>query len=207
MSTVSTMRRKPLAITIFASLAIGALALAGCTSNTQQSAAPSVTQADKDVFLSAQNLAGLDARQIIDKLDTLPVAERPSNLMASVRPDQLILIDENKQQVAMQIPEDQFYLSFAPFKTQTHECHFHSLTTCLGEMQNEEIKVTITDVKTGEKIIDKTMKTFDNGFVGVWLPRGIDATLNVEQGGKSATSTISTATSEDATCLTTMQLT
>lgn len=206
MSTVSSKKRKPLAITVFASLAIGALALTGCTSNNQQSAAPSITQADKDAFLSAQNLAGLDARQVIDKLDTLPVAERPSNLMASVRPDELILIDENKQQVSMPIPEDQFYLSFAPFKTQTHDCHFHSLTTCLGEMQNEEVKVTISDVKTGEKIIDKTVRTFDNGFVGVWLPRGIEATLHVAQGEKSATSKISTATSEDATCLTTMQL-
>lgn len=207
MSTISTTKRKPLLTTVFASLAIGALALTGCTSNTPQSAAPSVSQADKDAFLSAQNLAGLDARAVIDKLDTTPVAQRPNNLMASVRPDQLILIDENKQQVSMPIPEDQFYLSFAPFKTQTHDCHFHSLTTCLGEMQNEEVKVTITDVKTGEKIVDRTMKTFDNGFVGVWLPRGIEATLNVEQGELSASSKISTATSEDATCLTTMQLT
>lgn len=206
MSTVSTKKRKPLAITVFASLAIGALALTGCTSNNQQSAAPSVSQAESDAFLSANNLAGLDARQMIDKLDSLPVAERPSNLMASVRPDQLILIDEKKQQISLPIPEEQFYLSFAPFKTQTHECHFHSLTTCLGEMQNEEVKVTVTDVKTGEKIVDKTLKTFDNGFVGVWLPRGIEATLNVEQGELSATSKISTATSEDATCLTTMQL-
>ncbi|PQZ93060.1 hypothetical protein CQ018_10770 [Arthrobacter sp. MYb227] len=156
--------------------------------------------------MSANNLAGLDARQMIDKLDSLPVAERPSNLMASVRPDELILIDKKKQQVSLPIPQDQFYLSFAPFKTQTHDCHFHSLTTCLGEMQNEEVTVTITDVKTGEKIVDKTVKTFDNGFVGVWLPRGIEATLSVEQGELSATSPISTATSEDATCLTTMQL-
>lgn len=206
MSIVSIKKRKPLAITVFASLAIGALALTGCTSNNQQSAAPSVSQAESDAFLSANNLAGLDARQMIDKLDSLPVAERPSNLMASVRPDQLILIDEKKQQISLPIPEEQFYLSFAPFKTQTHECHFHSLTTCLGEMQNEEVKVTVTDAKTGEKIVDKTVKTFDNGFVGVWLPRGIEATLNVEQGELSATSKISTATSEDATCLTTMQL-
>ncbi|WP_181149845.1 CueP family metal-binding protein [Arthrobacter sp. MYb227] len=206
MSTVSTKKSKPLAITVFASLAIGALALTGCTSNNQQSAAPSVSQAESDAFLSANNLAGLDARQMIDKLDSLPVAERPSNLMASVRPDELILIDKKKQQVSLPIPQDQFYLSFAPFKTQTHDCHFHSLTTCLGEMQNEEVTVTITDVKTGEKIVDKTVKTFDNGFVGVWLPRGIEATLSVEQGELSATSPISTATSEDATCLTTMQL-
>lgn len=206
MSSVPSKKRKPLAAMVFASLAIGALVLTGCTSNAQPSAAPSVTQTDKDAFLSEQNLAGLDARQVIDKLDTMPVAERPSNLLASVRPDELILIDKNKQQVTMPIPQDQFYLSFAPFKTQTHDCHFHSLTTCLGEMQNEEVKVTITDTKTGDKIIDKAVKTFDNGFVGVWLPRGIEATLSVEQGELSATSKISTATSEDATCLTTMQL-
>ena len=27
----------------------------------------------------------------------------------------------------------------------SHDCFYHSLTTCLGELDNEDIQVTITD--------------------------------------------------------------
>lgn len=207
MSQNIAQKRKPFALRAFAAFAVGAMALTGCSSTTEQTAAPAVSKIESDTFMTTHNLAGMDTRSIINQLDALPLAQRSKNLIASVRPDQLVLTDENKQQITMPIPEDQFYLSFAPFKTQTHDCHFHSLTTCVGEMQNEQLKVTVTDQKTGEKIIDQQMSTFDNGFVGLWLPRGIEATLSVEQNGLTATTLISTATAEDATCLTTMQLT
>lgn len=200
--------RKPLAAYLVAPLAVGALVLTGCSSATPAPPADvSASVADTAAFLGEHDLTGLEARQVIDRLDSLPVDQRPKNLMASVRPDQLVLTDDRKRQVALPIPEDQFYLSFAPFRSQTHDCHFHSLTTCLGEMQNEEVAVTLTDTRNGEKIVDKTMRTFDNGFVGLWLPKGIEATLSIEAGGKKASTVISTSTTADATCLTTLQLT
>lgn len=76
--------------------------------------------------------------------------------------------------------DDEFYVSIAPYVGQTHECFFHSLTTCLGELRNEEVHVTVTTADDGAAIVDETVRTHDNGFAGLWLPRGIDATLTAE---------------------------
>lgn len=200
-------KRGRVATYLLAPLAASALLLAGCASSAPPSATSSMAAADNESFLAEHNLSGLDARQVIDRLDTMPVDQRPKNLIASVRPDQLMISDDQKRQTALPMPEDKFYLSFAPFRTQTHDCHFHSLTTCLGEMQNEEIKVTVVDSTSGAKLVDETMTTFDNGFLGLWLPRGVEATLTVEAGGKRASTPISTSSNESATCLTTLQLT
>lgn len=206
-STVSAKRRKPLSAYLLAALAVGSLVFTGCAGNAPDAQTTSVGPAATESFMAGHGLEGLDARQVIDRLDALPVAQRPQNLVASVRPDQVILTDDQQRQASLPIPEDQFYLSFAPFRTQTHNCHFHSLTTCLGEMQNEPVTVTVVDAKSGQPLVDKTMSTFDNGFVGLWLPRGIEATLTVEAQGKKASTPISTSSTEDATCLTTLQLT
>ena len=48
----------------------------------------------------------------------------------------------------------------------SHGCFYHSLTTCLGELDNEDIQVTITDEATGEVLVDEATTTFDNGFIG-----------------------------------------
>ena len=104
------------------------------------------------------------------------------------------------------MPADEFYVSFAPYVSRTHDCHFHSLTTCVGELQNAEVSVKITDDATGEVLVDDSLTTFDNGFVGLWLPRGIDATVTVEHDGKTASSPITTQGDDAATCVTTLHL-
>lgn len=187
-------------------LLLGAFAVAGCAAPVTESAeeTPSTTEA----FLNDHELAGLDAPQIIEHLDTMLLADRPQDLMASIRPDELILADAEQQEVVLPMPEDQFYLSFAPYQSQTHDCYYHSLTTCIGELQNTDIQVTVVDNQTGETVVDEAHQTYDNGFLGLWLPRNIDATLTVETvNGLSASTAISTATAEDPTCLTTLQLT
>ncbi|MCC2592502.1 CueP family metal-binding protein [Tessaracoccus sp. OS52] len=187
---------------IIASL-LATLILASCATATTDVAVepPSGT----DSYLADHGLAGLDARQIIEMLDTMPVSQRPS-LIASVRPDELVLTDDQAG-ASLPMPDDEFYLSLAPFRSQTHDCYFHSLTTCQGELANIDVQVTVTDNDTGETLIDESRRTYDNGFLGLWLPRGVDATLTVETGGQSASTTISTANPEDPTCLTTLQLT
>ena len=47
------------------------------------------------------------------------------------------------------LPDNQTYVSIAPYLTSTHDCFYHSLTTCLGELDNEDIQVTITDDAIG----------------------------------------------------------
>lgn len=173
-------------------------------SSSAEAAAPNTAAAD--AMLEAQGLDGLDTRTLVDTLDATALSERPEGLIASVRPDELLLTDENGAETSVPMPDDAFYVAFAPYIDTTHECYFHSLTTCVGELQGEQIDVVVTDSATGEVLVDETMTTFDNGFVGVWLPRDIEADVTVEHDGLSASTTVSTSNADDATCITTMQL-
>lgn len=155
-------------------------------------------------MLAENDLTGLDAKQVIDRLDAMPLAERPKNLFASIRSDTLLVSDGGDREVTLPMPIDEFYVSMAPYVTQTHDCYFHSLTTCVGELQDKEVHVTITDAD-GTVLVDDKYRTFDNGFVGFWLPRDIDATVTLDFDGKSVTAPLST-TGEDPTCVTTLQL-
>lgn len=182
---------------------VSALALTGCVAAPSDSA--STASVDEGNLLAEHDLNGLDAKQIIDRLDAMPVAERPTDLFASIRPDNVILSDGGEREVLIPMPEDEFYVSMSPFVTQTHDCFFHSLTTCLGELQNQELHVTITDAG-GAELVNGTYRTFGNGFLGFWLPRDIDATITLEYEGKSVSAPLST-TDDDPTCVTTLQLT
>jgi hypothetical protein len=190
---------KPLALA-----AAAVLALAGCASSPTV-AEPADSPADSPI-LAAYDLAGLDGRQIVDRLDRTPVDARQPDLLASVRPGELLLSETGSgTPTAVDLPDGEFYLSVAPYLEQTHDCYFHSLTTCRGELAGQAVHVTITDRGTGEVLVDQATETFDNGFVGFWLPSGIDATIQVEYGEYSASQDISTGP-EDPTCLTTVQL-
>ena len=175
------------------------LTLTACSSSS--SSAPGGAE---DGLLAEHGLAGKTAVQVIDALDRMPVAERPDDLMASVRVDEL-LVSDDATEVALDIPDDRFYLSVAPYLTGTHDCFYHSLTTCKGELGGRDVDVTITSAD-GEVLVDRQVSTFDNGFVGFWLPRGVDATLEVSYQGKTGRTPISTG-ADDPTCLTTLRLT
>lgn len=181
------------------------LVLAGCS--TPAAEAPPASSASSDSTIQAEyGFEGMDAEQIVDHLDALPIADRPANLMAAIYPDELLLTDGKNPDLSLPMPEDKFYVSFAPYVDQTHECYFHSLTTCTGEMQTEDVNVTVTNETSGEVLIDEEMQTQQNGFVGLWLPRDIEATIDVAQDDLSASATVSTSNDDDLTCLTTMQL-
>lgn len=180
------------------------LALAGCTAS--ETTTPDDSPASEPSILADYDLAGLDGRQIVDQLDRTPVADRRADLMASVRPGELLVSEAGSDDpTAVDLPDGEFYLSVAPYLEQTHDCYFHSLTTCRGELSGEEVQVTITDRDTGEVLVDEVTETFDNGFVGYWLPSGIEATLQIGYGEHSASTDIATGP-EDPTCLTTVQL-
>lgn len=196
-TTHPTRRRTAIAL-----LAAGALALAGCSTDND----PAQEAASPPASLEIYGLAGLDATQVIDTLDAMPVADRPDDLIASVHPTELVLTSGGENLATLPTQEDGFYLSVAPYEIRTHSCHFHSLTTCLGEMAGEQVHVTVTNTTTGQTLIDEPRTTYDNGFLGLWLPRDITATLTIDHDGKTATSPIATG-NQDLTCLTTMQLT
>lgn len=202
---------------VLASMALAPLLIAGCTNDEPGTARPAATtppgsatsgsaQADPSDFLAAHGLHDMDARAVIDHLEALPLEERPQDLMASVRPSQLLMSDAAGREQALPIQGD-FYLSTAPFVEGTHECWFHSLTTCRGELAEVDVEVSVTDATTGEVIHEGTERTHPNGFFGLWLPRGGSYEMTCTVDGATSTTAISTVGEEDATCLTTMQLT
>lgn len=188
-----------------------AVTLTGCAGDTGDSAteAPgaaasgSAGQGEESRLLAEHGLAGMDTVEVVDHLDRLGGDERPDDLMASVRPDEVVVASA-EQETSLPVPEDQFYLSVAPFVDQTHECFYHSLTTCQGELTGEEVDVEVVDAE-GNVLVDEARTTFDNGFVGLWLPRDIEGTLRITHDGR--TGEIDFATDAEApTCLTTLQL-
>jgi hypothetical protein len=153
-------------------------------------------------FLAEHRLSG-DAMSIVADLERLGGAERPKDLKASVRPDELQLSDGDGQ-VTLRTPADRFYLSIAPYRGKTHECYFHSLTTCQGELTAEDVHVKIVDT-SGAVLVDKYTVTNANGFVGFWLPKGAFGTVEVTAEGGAGSQPFSTG-ADDPTCMTTLRL-
>lgn len=206
----TTPRRTARAITALAITATIAITAACTTSQPQQASttptAGAASTTDTQALLTQYGYDTTDARQLIDDLDATAVAHRPTGLFASVRPDQLLLSTDDGKQARMPLPDDEFYLSIAPYLNATHECHFHSLTTCRGELANTAMKITVRDAATGKTLIDGAHTTYDNGFIGMWLPRGITAAIDINYEDKHANATIDTAAADSPTCLTTMRL-
>lgn len=192
-----------------------AVTVTGCSTGADvaDSAAPSTTAEGSDPasvpagaeqLLAQFDLDGMDTVQIIDHLDRLGGLDRPTDLKASVRPSEL-LISAGSEEWSLGIPDDMFYLSTAPYVDSTHECFNHSLTTCKGELAAVEIQIKIVDETNGEVLVDETATTFENGFVGYWLPRDIEGTVHVTYDGKVGE--VDFATDDEApTCVSTLQL-
>lgn len=200
--------RAPLAISALG-LAV-TVALTGCTQPTDQGpgagAAPPATTvrtADVDALLAPFGLTGASTRQVIDALEADPGA-RPLAIQASVRPDG-VLVGEADRQAVLALPEDLFYVSVAPYLSTTHECFFHALGGCQGELPGEEVRVRITD-GSGVVLLEETVTTGANGFAGFWLPRGVEGGT-VRMTSDRGTGSIPLSTRADSpTCLTTLRL-
>ncbi|MEI7268640.1 copper-binding periplasmic metallochaperone CueP [Pectobacterium versatile] len=156
---------------------------------------------DANAFLAKQGLAGKSVEQIVDTIDQSP-QDRPLPYSASITSKELKLSD-GQQQYSYPLG-NKFYLSFAPYIQQTHPCFNHSLSGCQGELANTAFDVKITD-KAGNVIVQKTLNSHQNGFVGVWLPRNIEGTINVTYQGRVASSPFATY-DDSQTCMTALPL-
>jgi len=148
--------------------------------------------------------AAMGAEELVAALEATPLDQRPADLLVSVRPDD-VLLSRDGREVTVPAPEGRHYLSVAPYVTGTHDCYFHSLTTCTGELGGTEVAVTIVDAASGEVYVDATTTLHENGFTGFWLPDDRTATVTVTADGRSGTATVSTG-DEDLTCLTSLRL-
>jgi len=187
------------------------VSLTACATGGEPNPAPTSAQSSSGLGSDAGALlaefdvaAPTNVKDLIQKLQSQTLAERPDGLMASVRVDELLLSNGNDE-VGLPLPTGAFHLSVAPYLTDTHECFFHSLTTCVGELAGEELQVTITDDANNEVYLDDTITTYENGFFDVWLPTGRDLTMRIDDGENTAEVPVGTG-AEDPTCLTTVQL-
>lgn len=149
-------------------------------------------------FLEKHGLSGLSVEEIVQKLDS--TTSDPDGLGASITSEYLILKD-SEGEIKLVLPEGKFYLSFAPYINGTHPCATHSLISCQGELVNQKIHATVTD-RQGKEIVNSDMTTMENGFVGLWLPRNIEATVTVFYNDLTAQAVVTTHPGSD-TCLTT----
>lgn len=152
-------------------------------------------------FLTQHGLADKTVEEMVNTIDTSPLAQ-PLPYRSAVTPNELIIENNGKQYIYPL--QEKFYLSFAPFINKTHPCLIHSLSGCQAELANTTFNVKINDSE-GKSIIDQDMTSGSNGFVGVWLPRNINGTLEVTYNGKKAQTVIATHRNSQ-TCLTTLQL-
>lgn len=148
------------------------------------------TQADSEV----------DVKELVNDYTTRK-AEAAS---ASITSSELIVTGDDKEVTTYDLPEDEFFVSIAPFDKVTHPCDIHSLTGCQGELVEEDFDVHIED-SAGNVIMDENKTTETNGFIDFWLPRDDTFTVTISQDGKETTSEITTFDG-DNTCITTMQL-
>ncbi len=144
--------------------------------------------------------------EIIERLDAMPVDDRPADLFASVQPGALVVSDGAGAQVPVAMPDDEVYIAVAPYEQETHDCHFHSLTTCLGELGDTEVEVTLTG-DDGTVLVDESRRTHDNGFLGLWVPRGFTGSVTITLAGRAGEAPVSTVSADDPTCITTLRLT
>lgn len=149
-------------------------------------------------ILQSYELDGMSVESMVFALETNSIDT--SGLVASINSENLVLETE-KDKLIVDLPENRFYLSFAPYINNTHPCQTHFLTSCQSELRNESfhVKVVLDD---GTVIIDEMLTSAQNGFVGIWLPKDINAILHVEHENLHVSAPITTFNSSP-TCLTT----
>lgn len=215
-------RRTPLLIALLLALGLGAAGLSGCSSDghdgaehadqeqsggdtTEVAVAEDLPQ-DVIEILSEYGVEATDVRAAITGLDQVDQPRPLEGVQASVRVDQ-VLFTVDSGEVAVPIPGDEVYVSIAPYVESTHDCFFHALGGCQGELVGEELQVTITD-DAGAVLVDEQLTTYTNGFVGFWLPKDTTGTITVtdDDTGLSGEAPFD-STDEGPTCITTLQLT
>jgi hypothetical protein len=164
-------------------IVLGMIMLTGCSDRN--------TQAENEV---------LDIKQLVQDYST----GKMEDASASITSRQLIVTGSDDKKMTYELPENDFFVSIAPYVNETHPCATHSLTGCRGEMMNEEFTISIVDTD-GNSVLDQTVKSQANGFIDLWLSRDKTYRITVDHDGRTAKSEFSTF-DKDNTCITTIKL-
>lgn len=149
-------------------------------------------------ILKQLDLENTEIKEVVNILDQR--IDEPTNVGARITGDKLFLYD-NEKEYSLDLPTDSFFVSIAPYINEVHPCTIHNLVSCRGEIFNQTMRIRIVD-ENNQIIIDEDRTTQANGFIGIWLPKGISATLKVDYDGLTVEYPISTY-SESDTCITT----
>ncbi|GAB3789868.1 CueP family metal-binding protein [Virgibacillus kimchii] len=164
--------------------------LAGCTGGNT---------ADKDGSIVEDKT---DIKELVNEYSLGNILEAEE---ASITSTELIVTsEEDGNETIYDLPEEEFFVSIAPFISETHPCTNHSLTGCQGEMVNQNFEIYIEDMD-GNVIVDDTVNAEANGFIDLWLPRDESFHVEITHDEKLSEAEISTF-EDDKTCITTMQL-
>src|SRR5699024_12340319 len=101
------------------------------------------------------------------------------DVSASITSEELIVTDSNDKETTYDLPEDEFFVSIAPFVETTHPFTNHSLTGCQGELVEKDFDVYI-QAEDGNVVVDEIMTSFEIGFIDFWLPRDITYNVNIQ---------------------------
>src|SRR5699024_1813652 len=102
------------------------------------------------------------------------------DVSASITSQELFVTDSESNETSYELPEDEFFVSIAPYVDSTHPCAIHSLTGCQGELAEEEFEINIKD-EEGNVVVDETVTSFKNGFIDLWLPRNQTFQVKIER--------------------------
>lgn len=144
------------------------------------------------------------AEDVRDLVDEYSAGNFEDDHSASISSTELIITNEDESKDVYDLPEDDFFVSIAPFQNETHPCDIHSLTGCQGELIDADFDMLIEN-EDGDIVVDETMNAGKNGFVDLWLPRDHTYDVKIEHDGQTVASELSTFDG-DNTCITTMQL-
>ncbi len=142
-----------------------------------------------------------DVKQLVQDFSS----GKKSAAAASISSDTLIVSTLEKEEFIYQLPQDEFFVSVAPYLVDTHPCAIHNLASCRGELANKEFTVYIED-RDGNVYVDEPLTSQSNGFIDLWLPRNKDYQITISYNGKTATTEFATF-KDDNTCITTLPLT
>ena len=148
----------------------------------------------------SQKTNPVDVKQLVQEYS----GNKTKSESASITSKELIVTDNSGRETTYSLPQDEFFVSIAPYINQTHPWTNHSLTGCQGELVKEEFEVYIED-EDGNVVVDETMTSQENGFIDLWLPRDKTYHATIEYEGKAAEAVFSTFADDD-TCITTIQL-
>jgi len=146
-------------------------------------------------------LGGVSPQQALKLANTW---RSQGGMQSYVTPEAVHFTFPDGQKKAVALPRGQMVVAIAPYINKTHPCKTHFTSGCQGEMVNTPVKVHVT-TRAGKTVLQKTVKTLDNGFLELWLDRGQQYNVTLTAQGKTTRGMLDTLPGSD-TCVTTLQL-